>query len=233
MSSTCNYCKANGHRIYRVESDGQRILTCPVLIDKEKQKPKVNEEFPPLPGSHAPASVGTIALVQAIACAEKEKKQREWQERQDDRENRQRIWQQKMEAKEKEMGLILYNKYGPTWFLRVRGNIGEDSDYASRLRCEHEEEERRRDDEYERRQAEYDAHWEAQYEAKRKERAAKRALMTSDEAWEDEMEERDELEDYWYSSCQADEYHNYLQVSVLEREKKHYEAMGWPYPPAC
>ena len=228
MSSTCNYCKANGHRIYRVESDGQRTLTCPVLIEKEKKRPNVEEEFPALPGSKTLASAGTVAIVKAIACAEQEKKQREWQKRQDDRENRQRIWQQKMEAKEKEMGLILYNKYGPTWFLRVRGNIGEDSDYASRLRCEHEEKQRRRDEEYERRQAEFDA----EYDAKKKGREAKRALMTREEARKDERDEEDELEDDWYGSWIQHDHQYYLHLLASEREKKHYEAMGWPWPPA-
>ena len=231
MSSTCNYCKTNGHRIYRIGSDGQRVLTCPVLIEKEKLKPKVNaveEEFPALPGSRIPASEATVSLMHAISCSEKERKQREWRDRQDDRENRQRIWQQKKETKEKEQGLVLYNKYGPTWFFRVRGNPTEDSDYASHLRYEHEEEERRRDDEYGRMQAEYDAFWEAQYEAKQKERVAKRALMSSDEAWEDEY---DELDDEWFSFCQRNDYQNYLQVSALQGEKKHYDAMGWHWPP--
>jgi len=229
MSLTCNYCKAKGHRIYRIGSDDQRVLTCPVLIEKEKQKPTVEEEFPSLPGSNAAASDATVSLMHAISFAEKEKKQREWQERQNDRENRQRIWQQKKEANEKEQGLVLYNKYGPTWFFRVRENPTEDSEYASHLRYEHEEEQRQRDDEYGRMQTEFDAHWEAQYETKRKEREAKRALMTSDEAWEDEY---DELEDDWFSSCQRDDYQYYLQVLALEGEKKHYDAMGWPWPPA-
>jgi hypothetical protein len=45
---TCNYCKESGHRIHAINAqgvyilgeDGERVLACPLLIQKEEQKTK-------------------------------------------------------------------------------------------------------------------------------------------------------------------------------------------------
>lgn len=229
MSITCNYCKAAGHRIHAADQfgtyllgpDGQRILACPVLIRKDQKKVKtVEEEFPPLPGSNAVAADYTATLIQAIASATKEKKQQEWL----DRENLRRISREKREVKQ---GLALYNKYGSTWFFSVCGNPKEDSGYASRLRDQHEEEDRKREDQM---YYENEAR-EAEWEVSRKERSAKRATMSADQARLDEEAEEEEDEDAWIADANSREYALYMHVSAQQLEKNHYDTMGWPWPP--
>jgi hypothetical protein len=56
--------------------------------------------------------------------------------------------------------------------------------------------------------------------------------MTQEEARKDEMDESDEFEEEWYDSWIQNDHQYYLDVLALEGEKKHYMAMGWPWPPA-
>lgn len=212
---TCNYCKGLGHRIhamdalgvYLVGADGERVLACPVLVEKEtfkeKRATKAEDEFPALPGQKGvAASAATLALPSAISAAEKDRKQREWLVAKELKEQKMREWTERHIKR-------MEQKYGDKWHEEVKGKEGEDCDYAREKR---EMEEQMREDVFEQEEREAFEAW----EAKRAARAEARSSMTREDAMQDEEDEEDEmdcdleaakLEHEFYSSRREREMH--------------------------
>lgn len=190
---TCNYCKGLGHRIhtmdafgvYLVGADGERILNCPVLIEREtinvKRVMKAEEEFPALPGQKGvTVSDATLALPSAIAAAEKDRKQREWFLAKELKEQKRREWTERHVKR-------MEQKYGDKWHQVVKDKEGEDCDYAREKR---DTEERIWEDEFEQEEREAFEAW----EAKRAARAEARSAMTREEAMQDEEDEEEDMD---------------------------------------
>jgi hypothetical protein len=196
---TCNYCKVLGHRIhtmdafgvYLVGSDGERVLNCPVLIDKEKinakRAMKTEEEFPALPGQKGGvASAATLALPGAIAAAEKDRKQREWLAAKELKEQKKRAWTERHVKR-------MVQKYGDIWYNAVAGTT-EDCDVARGIRSYEEYNEMVEEDRTYHEDRERDAEHRAKWEKEEKEREERRSTMTEEEKWREEEEYEDALE---------------------------------------
>ena len=217
---TCNYCKGLGHRIHAMDAfgvylagaDGERILACPVLVEREtinvKRVTKAEEEFPALPGQKGvAASAATLALPSAIAAAEKDRKQREWLAAKELKEQKKREWTERHITR-------MEQKYGDKWHEEVKGKEGEDCDYAREKR---EMEEQMREDEFEQEEREAFEAW----EAKRAVRftTSKEDDLTDDDESDDEEDEEEmdcafeaaKLEHEFYSAQKGREMHTRAQ----------------------
>jgi hypothetical protein len=234
----CNYCKGKGHRIHAMDQfgvylkgdDGERVLACPVLLRKAPKK----VDFPQLSGKPVPKSeiraAAAANLVKDQAIADKKQRHQDWIDRQARREAKAiRDAEEKLKA-DKVYLVNMYNKYGPYWYRQVR-ETADDSPIAEKMRYDEEEEEYRREceQEWEERQAEKEE--DARYEMERKEREARRALMTPDEAQQDEQDEADELEDAWHTECSSNEYKCRVYASKMRAQEAVYKVNGWPWPP--
>lgn len=220
----CNYCKENGHRIHALNPDGERILACPVLIQKEEQKrKKADADFPPLCGSDTTNWNSSYAIASGISAAKKEKNKKEWQLRETAKKEKQILWEQRYEMR-------MMKKYGPLWFWQVEGTAEDNAcamcfrDHAERERMAKEEEN------YWNEVALQEAENNKFIQAER-EREAKRALMTEAERIVDEQEEEDDL-DVNFDIYQMDWERGKRYCQMMENEEKaEYEKNGWPWPP--
>jgi hypothetical protein len=237
---TCNYCKGSGHRIHAMDEygvylltvDGEQILACPTLLEKDKKKTvvskKIEDEFPALPGAKtATLSKTTLLIAKGIAGAIADRKKAEWVERKQAKAIREQIKADKEKEKNADMQKLMYAKYGPKWHWQIK-DTEEDSGFADHLRYDDEERERREDDAFYYAQKEAEDEWEANYLKERDERLARRVLMTKEEEEQDIWDEQ--YDDLWVSTAN-DYYHESRIVTANKREKEEYERNGWPWPP--
>jgi len=229
-SQTCNYCKEKGHRIhamdengvYLADENGERILSCPVILAKNMRMKKVEMEFPPLTGS-APATEWTIKISRAILASVKEQKQKRQADRKALVEAKRRTWAERHVEKMKV-------KYGPLWYKQVT-DTPEDSLIACELRFSEEEQERIRDEEEYYRDREQEEKWNKEWEQENNEKEERRSKMTPEERMQDEWDEEEEIDnDMWRMSCERERLENCERKKRME-EKKVYEENGWPWPP--
>ena len=222
----------NAVGVYIRDADGERVLACPVLIQKVEQKTKrvknADEEFPALPGQAGGASVSTINFVNAIDNANKDKKHKEWLERKAKKEEWERVKAAREKAALEETAKQLETKYGPRWAWVVT-NTPEDNSIASEIRSEYWLEMLNRDAEEIRRTEEMEKELLASYKKERLERKARRALMTPEEARQDKWEEKCELEELYESESVQHEHMQQIYKDSIKEQKAIYKVNGWTW----
>ena len=223
----CNFCKEIGHSIYTDGPNARLVLQCPVLIQKEQSnKKKADADFPPLGGvssSDTTDWTASFAIGRGIYTVLKEQKHKEWQKRNADKKEKQRSWVEYYKVR-------MHTKYGPRWHWQVQ-DTSDDSSYAVGLRYDEERENNRIEDENELRNDMARAEYEAKELERNKERQAIRARMTSDERYDDDQAEYEEMNNSMWDDCVLYEHQYRAGEKRKMREHEEYEKNGWPWPP--